>query len=203
MVGINIFGHAEVAALLDKRSSTGMRFPEWRKAPEEILAMEGHCGLVAAWSVLHYFGKQIPAAEIVSSCRYTKRYGLFSVLLAAGLKELGLEVSFHSEKDDHIGGFEKRGYARARRLGIPVKPAVELSVLLRERRNGRVPIVLYDTASESGHFSPLLGRRGSLLRLPLAPEGTMPTDEFLAAWSAPGILRQCVVVGNSHQGDIL
>jgi hypothetical protein len=46
---------------------------------------------------------------------------------SAGLKELGLEVSFHSEKDDHIGGFEKRGYARARRLGIPVQPAVELS----------------------------------------------------------------------------
>ena len=177
-----------------------MRFPEWRKAPAEILAMDGHCGLIAAWSVLHYFGKHVSVSEIVSSCRHTKRYGLFSVNLAAGLKELGLEVSFHSEKDDHVGGFEKRGYARARRLEIPVRPAVELSVLLRERRKGRVPIVLYDTASESGHFSPLLGRRGSLLRLTLAPGGTIPTDQFLSAWSAPGILRQCVIVGDSNQG---
>jgi hypothetical protein len=115
--------------------------------------------------------------------------------LAGGLKELGLEVTFHSERDDHIGRFERRGYARAKRLGIAVQPPVDLSVLLRERRKGRVPIVLYDTASESGHFSPLLGRKDDHLRLPLAPEGAMPIDEFLAAWSVPGILKQCVIAG--------
>jgi hypothetical protein len=172
-----------------------MKFPEWWKASEEILAMDGHCGLVAAWSVLHYFGRHPSVPDIVSSCRHSKRYGVFSVCLAAGLKELGLQVSFHSEHDDHIGAFEKRGYARARRLGLSVEPALDLPSLLRERRRGRIPIVLFDTASESGHFSPLLGNRNGVLRLPLASGGTMPTDEFLAAWSAPGILNQCVIVG--------
>jgi hypothetical protein len=65
-----------------------MKFPEWWKAPEEILKMDGHCGLVAAWPVLHYFGKHISVPEIIASCRYTKRYGVF---LAAGLKEHGLQ----------------------------------------------------------------------------------------------------------------
>ena len=50
---------------------------------------------------------------------------------------------------------------------------------------GRVPIVWHDTASESGHFSLLLGRRDSLLRLSLSPEGAMATDEFLSAGFAP------------------
>jgi hypothetical protein len=171
-----------------------MRFPKWWEAPTEILEMDGHCGLIAAWSVLHYFGKRASVQEIVSSCRHTKRHGIFSVFLATGLKEMGLQVSFHSEEDPHIGELEKRGYARARRLGIPVEPALELSDLLRSRRQGRIPIVFYDMSTESGHFSTLLGRKGDLLRLPLASGGTMPIDEFLAAWSAPGICRQCVIV---------
>ncbi len=172
-----------------------MKFPEWWKAPEEILKMDGHCGLVAAWSVLHYFGKHISVPEIIASCRYTKRYGVFSVCLAAGLKEYGLQVSFHSDHDDHIGGFEKRGYARAHRLGLAVRPALDLPSVLRERKRGRIPIVLFNTPSDSGHFSPLLGHRSGVLRLPLAEGRAMPTEEFLVAWSAPGILRQCVVVG--------
>jgi len=145
-----------------------MKFPEWWEAPGEIQDLDGHCGIIAAWSVLHHFGKSVAVPKIISSRRHTKRYGVFSVNLAAGLKELGLQVSFHSEQDDKIGGFEKRG---------------------------RIPIVLYDTPSASGHFSPLLGIRGELLRLPLAENGAMSTDDFLAAWSAPGILKQCVIAG--------
>jgi hypothetical protein len=172
-----------------------MKFPEWWEAPDEIQELDGNCGPIAAWSVLHYFGKRISAARIISSCRYTKRHGVFSVHMAAGLSEMGLQVSFHSEEDHEIGEFEKRGYARARRLGISVDPPIELPVLLRQRRYGRIPIVLYDTASGSGHFSTLLGARGSTLRLPLAEKGAMPTDEFLVAWSAPKILRQCIIAG--------
>jgi hypothetical protein len=172
-----------------------MKFPEWWEAPGEIQELDGHCGIIAAWSVLRYFGMSDSVPKIISACRYTKRYGVFSVHLAAGLKELGLQVSFHSELDDHIGVFEKRGYARASRLGIPVSPPMELSAVLRQRRRGRIPIVLYDTPSGTGHFSPLLGVRGGLLRLPLAENGAMPSEKFLAAWSAPEILKQCVIAG--------
>jgi len=172
-----------------------MKFPEFSNAPNELLEMDGHCGLLAAWSVLHYFGKRIEVSKIVTSCRHTKRYGVFTVCLAACLREHGLQVSFHSDPDDHICGFEKQGYSYARRFGIVVKPAVDLLDLLRERKHGRVPIVLFNTSSDVGHFSPVLGMRRRILRLPLAEGGTMPAEEFLDRWSAPEILRQCVIAG--------
>lgn len=170
-----------------------MKFPEWWAAPEEILDLDGHCGLIAAWSVLQYFGKSVPATRLISACRYTKKYGLFAVNMAAGLKESGLNVSFHSEPDDDIGGFEMRGYRRLERLGVNVDAALEMPDLLSMRRRRRMPIVLYDTPSDSGHFSPLLGTRQGMLKLPLAASGLMPREQFLAAWTAPRILRQCVV----------
>jgi len=167
-----------------------MKFPEWWKAPEELLDVDGHCGPIAAWSVLHYFGKRVTAAQIMTACRHTKRHGVFAVHLAAGLKELGLQVSFHSEPDNDVGGFEMRGYRRLKRLGVPVENALDLSELLKLRKRRRIPIVLYDKPSQVGHFSIVLGTTRGTLRL---AEGTsMPKEEFIAAWSAPRILRQCV-----------
>src|ERR1700730_17361786 len=124
------------------RNKTVMKLPEWWAAPDEISDMDGHCGLIAAWSVLHHFGKNVSVPRLVSACRYTKRHGVFSVNLAAGLKELGLNVSFHSEPDNDIGGFEMRGYRRLKRLGVPVDSALEVSDLLSLRRHRRIPIVL-------------------------------------------------------------
>jgi hypothetical protein len=167
-----------------------MKFPEWWTAPEELLNLDGHCGPIAAWSVLNYFEKTFTTAQIISACRHTKRYGVFAVHLAAGLKELGLQVSFHTEPDNDIGNFEMRGYRRLKRLGVPVENAIDLSDLLTLRRRRQIPIVLYDTPSESGHFSIILGMSGGMLRL--AEGKLLPREEFIAAWTAPRILRQCV-----------
>jgi hypothetical protein len=175
------------------RNKTEMKLPEWWAAPEEMWDVDGHCGLVAAWAVLHHFGKSTSVPQLMSACRHTKRHGIFSVNLAAGLKELGLNVSFHTEPDNDIGGFEMRGYRRLKSLGVPVDNALEISDLLTLRRNRRIPIVLYDTASQSGHFSTFAGTRRGLLHLPLAKDRFMSTEEFLAAWTAPQILKQCVV----------
>ncbi len=172
-----------------------MKFPGWSEAPEELLEIDGHCGLVAAWSVLRYFGKSTKLPKLVKMCRYTKRHGVFTVSLATCLLEHGLDVSFHSDPDSDIGEFERRGYIRARRLGLQTWPAMDLPALLRERKRGRVPIVLFNTSSDSGHFSPLLSLRHGVLRLPLADGGAMPANEFLLRWTDPGILRQAVVAG--------
>jgi hypothetical protein len=59
-----------------------MRFPEWWEAPQEILGIDGHCGLLAAWSVLRHFGKRISVPKLVKACGYTKRHGVFTVGLA-------------------------------------------------------------------------------------------------------------------------
>lgn len=172
-----------------------MKFPDWWEAPEELLEIDGHCGLLAAWAVLRSFGKSTEVSRLVRTCRYTKRYGVFTIDLAACLLEHGLDVSFHSEPDSEIGEFERRGYARAYRIGLQVRPALGLPGLLRERRRGRVPIVIYSTPLNAGHFSPLLSLRHGVLRLPLAEGGTMPENEFLTRWTAPGILRQAVIAG--------
>lgn len=172
-----------------------MKFPQWWEAPERLLVMEGHCGLVAAWTVLDYFGKRVSLTKLVSACNYTKRHGVFTVGLAAGLKEHGLQVSFHTDPDIHVGGFEKRCYARADRVGVLVEPALELSAVLDACKRGRIPIVFFNTCSDVGHLSPLLGIRNGELRLPLAEGGKMSEHDFLHRWSEPGILRQCVIAG--------
>lgn len=57
-------------------------------------------------------------SNLVNACRYTKRHGVFSVSLAAALKAYSLSVSFHSEPDRKVGGYERRCYAYARRVGV-------------------------------------------------------------------------------------
>jgi hypothetical protein len=172
-----------------------MKFPEWLEAPKELFEIDGHCGLLAAWSVLRYFGKPTDVPMLVRTCRHTKRHGVFTVCLATCLKEHGLQVSFHSDPDTNIGEFERRGYTHAHRLGLIVGPALDLPILLRARKRGHIPIVFFNTSSDVGHFSPLLALRHGVLRLPMAEGGTMPLSEFLAGWSAPGILRQSVIAG--------
>jgi hypothetical protein len=182
-------------ALLTTVIIEGMTFPDWWEAPDELFRIDGHCGLVAAWVVLRYFGKRVSVPNLVEACRYTKRHGVFTVSLAAALKTHGLSVSFHSQRDAHIGGFERRCYAYARRLGIVAEAPLELSEVLRRRKRGNIPIVLFNTPAGDGHFSPLLGSRNGTLRLPLADGGKMPESAFIARWSDAGILRQCVIVG--------
>jgi hypothetical protein len=178
-----------------------MKCSEWWEAPEELIAMDGHCGLVAAWSVLRYFGVPTDVPRLVRACRHTKRHGVFAISLATCLKEHGLQVSFHSDPDNDIGGWERRGYVHAQRLGLQIMPALDVPTLLRERKRGRVPIVLYNTPSDSGHFSPVLSISRGVLHLPMADGGKMPLSEFLARWSAPRILRQSIIVG-SFAGEV-
>ena len=167
---------------------------DWWKAPDEVFAVDGHCGLLAAWIVLAARGRLASVPEIARKCRHTKRHGIFTVSLAAALTEMGLVVSFHSDPDPEIGEFERRCYARAYRIGVLVRPALTSEQLLDEVQRDHVSIVLFNTDSDQGHFSPLLGEIDGKLHLPLANQGSMSRDEFRMRWSAPGILRQCVVI---------
>lgn len=137
-------------------------------------------------------------SNLVNACRYTKRHGVFSVSLAAALKAYGLSVSFHSEPDRKFGGYERRCYAYARRVGVVVEPALELAEVLNQRSRGNIPIVFFNTPANVGHFSPLLGFRNGMVRLPLADGGKMPKSTFVARWSDPDILGQCVIAGAPH-----
>jgi len=78
-------------------------------------------------------------------------------------------------------------------MGLHPLPALELSDVLEAQRAGAVPIVLFNSESNVGHFSPLLGLHESALNLPLADGEKMGIAQFLARWSEPGILKQCVI----------
>jgi hypothetical protein len=171
-----------------------MSIPDWSQAPLALLTMDGHCGLVAAWQVLRHFGLRVPASRIPPACGYTKRYGVFTIGLAAGLTELGLDVAFHSELDLEVRATERRCYARARARGIPIEGALSLEQVLQTRSQRAVPIVFYETADGQGHFSPLIGARNGRLVLPLDENRTVRREDFLLRWTAPGVLRQAIIV---------
>lgn len=171
-----------------------MSIPDWPQAPPALLALDGHCGLLAAWQVLRHFSRRVPASRIVPACGYTKRYGVFTIGLAAGLADLGLDVAFHSEPDPRVRAPERSCYSRARALGIPIEGALSLDQLLLTRRRRAVPIVFYDTPSGEGHFSPLIGERHGRLQLPLDDDRTVRRDDFLRRWVGPDVLRQAIIV---------
>jgi hypothetical protein len=170
-----------------------MSLPNWREAPTKLLEIDDHCGLLAAWMVLRHFRKRVSVQGLVTACKYTKGQGVFAIGLAACLKMHGLQVSFFTEPDPAIGGFEKRCYARAARLGVLPQPAVPLSAVLRAHRRGYIPIVLFNSEDGIGHFSPLIGLSEGMVKLPLADGNEMPKNQFIDRWSEPGILRQCVI----------
>lgn len=177
------------------RLRASMNLPNWWDAPRTLLEMDGHCGLLAAWMVLKHFRKRVSVQALARDSSYTKRHGVFTIGLATCLKIHGLRVSFHTEPDPKIGGFERRCYARAARMGILPQPAVDLSSLAVALRRGEIPIVLFNLESGVPHFSPYTGTGKGKVRLPLADGEAIPKDRFLTRWSEPGILRQCVVAG--------
>lgn len=171
-----------------------MTFPSLQAAPPRLLAVDGGCGLLAAWGVLTYFGRRARTQDLIDSCRYTKKHGVFTIALALALHERGLRVRFHSELDPDPKRIERRCYARARAVGLLVKSRIGLADLLTAVTHSRIAVVLYNTAEGNGHFSPLLGRRGERLILPYDPDGGLGRRVFARRWSEPEILRQCIVI---------
>lgn len=171
-------------------------FPTPADAPRSLLTLPGGCGPLAAWLVLRHFGRRVAARRVVEACRYTAEHGTFTIGLALGLRELGLRVRFHSEPDPEPPALEEACYAAAKEAGVEVGGALELAALLDEVGRDCVGVVLYDADGAEAHLSPLLGSDGRHLVLATAAT-EIDSAEFDAAWRAPGILRQCVLVSQA------
>lgn len=174
-------------------SESCQSLPCYSDAPLALLAVDGHCGLLAAWVVLRHFHKRVSSAKLIKQCAYTRRYGVFTIGLACALAESGLRVAFHTEFDSDPKPLERQLYGRARRLRVAILPAADISTLVAASRHGDLPIVHYEARDGAGHFSPLFGARGRTLLLPHDEQGGLRLSEFERAWSAPGICRQAVV----------
>jgi hypothetical protein len=144
--------------------------------------------------VLRHFHKRTSAARLVQACRHTKRHGTFAIALAVALREHGLSVEFNSEPDPAPHSIEKRCYRVAAELGIRMAEPPELETMLASASSGCIPIVLFNTDKDNGHFSPVAGTDGDCVLLPYADQKRMPKAELQQRRSAPGIYRQCVIV---------
>ena len=77
---------------------------------------------------------------------------------------------------------------------MTIGPALPIGDLVRRVRQGQVAIVFFDTGTDFGHFSTLVGVAGRRPILPYTNRGTMGVRTFQSRWTAPGICRQCVFV---------
>lgn len=105
-----------------------------------------------------------------------------------------MQVEFFTEQDSDQKSLERRLFAKARRLGIAVLPAVDVKTLARASNCNQIVIVFYQTEYGIGHFSPLLGINGRNLILPLSENGIMSVHNFQKAWCMEGIHNQAVLV---------
>jgi hypothetical protein len=168
-------------------------FPGYYEAPLALFALEGNCGLMSVWLLLRHFHRRTSSERIIRLCRYSRRQGTFTIGLAIALREHGLRVTFHTDKDPAPMPIERRLYKTASKLGIVVEDALKVSEILDRVRCGEVAIVSFDTDDGDGHFSPLIGAKGRRLVLPYTENGIMDVEEFESRWTAPAICRQCIL----------
>ena len=164
------------------------------KIPRELENLDGHCGPLSLWLVLNSFGQQISPSEIIKQSKYTKKYGTFTISLAVALKRWGYKVDFYSDPDPNPKPIEIKSYKEAEGLGIRVQPPLSIEDLLAEIQNGKTVIVYYNTPEDQGHYSPLLGKNGEYLLLPLADGGKVRESDFIKYRQAPEIYRQSISI---------
>lgn len=169
-------------------------FPSYADVPFKLTRLDAPCGPVAAWAVLRHFRRRASCDQILRDCGYHGWDSVFAIGIANALARAGLCVSFHTDPDPKTHPHERRMYRLARQVGITPKPALTLHELQTATADGAVPIVLYDTPSGSGHFSPMLGVHKGLVLLPFhdTPDA-MSVAKFRRVWTAPGVCRQVVV----------
>ncbi|EQM67670.1 hypothetical protein ACSC9U_11955 [Pseudomonas solani] len=159
-------------------------------APAEIRQLDGPCGPMAVWMLLDRFAMEASPEEIIERCRYEERIGCFTVCLAEALESFGFDVRFHSDPDNDKQPQELASYAKLER----VYPALSLSKLLHEVRQGAGVILFYTTWAGNGHFSPLVGAHANKVLLANGFPERVLKSVFNRSRRAPGILRQALVV---------
>jgi hypothetical protein len=169
------------------------RYPPPSAAPRGLWALPANCGPLVVWSLLRHFRRRVRTEEILSRCRWSSRFGTFTIGMALGLSELGFTVAMYTDPDPAPSVPERRLYAVARRRHLPIRPAVPLASLLDQLSPLCIPIVFYNETGGDGHFSPFLGIRRGRLDLPYA-NSLLSRRAFTRRWRAGGVFRQSLLV---------
>lgn len=179
-----------------------MRFPDWTDAPSTLIQLDGNCGPLAAWALLRHLRVRTSSKALIRSLRFSRKWGVFTIGIAVAFAEHGLDVEFYTDPDPDIQALERRLYARARRLGIAVRPAVGIRELTAAVRDGRRPVVFYRVAEGAGHFSPVVGFADGKIELPNDAEGGLSIGRFRRAWCGPDFPRQTVIARRPPNGRL-
>lgn len=168
-----------------------------RKAPKIPLGLQeldSGCGVVAAWMALRACRKRVAWRKLAELCLYKKGTGSFAISIAVALKKCGLPVTFCTDPDPDKQPKEIVGYRTAKKLGIPIRRALELREL-REALRAKTVIVLFNTRNGDGHFSPVLSIDNAAIWFTYSDEPVLSLRVFRSRWTAPRVCRQAIIAG--------
>lgn len=164
------------------------------KIPVGLQELDAGCGVVAAWLALRIHRKRVAWRKLAKLCRYSKDTGTFAICAAVALRKCGVPVTFCTDPDPHKQPKEIVGYRAARKLGIPIRAALELREL-KEALRTKTVIVLFNARNGDGHFSSVLSMNKATISFAHANEPTLSLRVFRSRWSAPRVCRQAIIAG--------
>lgn len=167
-------------------------FPRHTDAPAELRLLPGSCGPVSAWQTLTHFGRKVTPADLLADCRFDPAVGAYTIGLAVAFARRALRVDFYSDADRDYAEAEQALFSEAHELGIGWHSGQSLYALDAAIQETGTGIILYETAVEA-HFTPFLGLYDDEVIAPNEGDG-LKIDDIEARRSAPGILRQSIVV---------
>lgn len=121
--------------------------------PEALTNLPANCGIYAIWMLLQHHGIQADIDELIQLTQYDHEEGTFSIALAIALKKMGFDTIFYTDKDPNIDAKERRCYAEAKTLNIPIKGVLSYHGIQQAIAQGRFVIVYYDNLNGVGNQS--------------------------------------------------
>lgn len=161
--------------------------------PDELANLEANGGIYAVWMLLQHLGIDADIQQLIEVCGYEAEHGTTTIGLALGLKKFGFNVSFSTAPDPDLQDSEKRSYAEAERLELPVLPAISYAEIQQAFEQNQFVIVYYDTLDGVGNHSLVYDIDETEISFFDSFEA-MPADVFEQQRQADGICRQVITV---------
>ncbi|WP_374663597.1 cysteine peptidase family C39 domain-containing protein [Acinetobacter sp.] len=169
--------------------------------PDELANLEANGGIYAVWMLLQHLGIDADIQQLIEVCGYEAEHGTTTIGLALGLKKFGFNVSFSTAPDPDLQDSEKRSYAEAEQLKLPILPAISYVQIQQAFEQNQFVIVYYDTLDGVGNHSLVYDIDETEISFFDSFEA-MLADVFEQQRQADGICRQVITVDvNEYVAD--
>lgn len=161
--------------------------------PEELANLEANGGIFAVWMLLQHLGIDADVQQLIEVCGYEAEHGTTTIGLALGLKKFGFNVQFSTAHDPDLQDSEKRCYAEAEQLGMPIIPEIAYAQIQQAFEQNQFVIVYYDTLEGVGNHSLVYDIDNTEISF-FDSFDAMPADLFERQRQAEGICQQVIIV---------